>query len=64
MTQAALQSREGQTIPDVSFQIRRNGGWATVTTDEMFAGKNVIVFSTSWRRCSSKRASTASCASR
>src|SRR4029079_6743815 len=43
MTQ--LQNREGTRVPDVSFRIRRNGEWATVTTDELFARKNVVVFS-------------------
>ena len=38
-------SREGQRVPDVSFRLRRNGEWATVTTDEIFAGKNIVVFS-------------------
>ncbi|MFN7836195.1 MAG: glutathione peroxidase [Burkholderiaceae bacterium] len=41
----ALQSKEGQPVPNVSFRIRRNGDWATVTSDELFKGKNVIVFS-------------------
>ena len=45
MTENALQSREGQTVPDVSFRIRRQGEWATLTSDELFANKNVIVFS-------------------
>jgi peroxiredoxin len=45
MSQQALQSKEGQNVPDVTFRIRRHGDWATVTTDELFAGKNVIVFS-------------------
>ncbi|HEX2539904.1 MAG TPA: glutathione peroxidase [Caldimonas sp.] len=45
MTQTSLQSKEGQTVPDVVFRIRRNGDWATVSTDDLFAGKNVIVFS-------------------
>jgi glutathione-dependent peroxiredoxin len=45
MTEHTLQSREGQNVPDVTFRIRRNGDWATVTTDELFAGRNVIVFS-------------------
>jgi glutaredoxin-like protein len=29
----------------VSFRIRRNGEWTTVTTDDIFAGRNVVVFS-------------------
>ena len=40
-----LQTREGRKVPDVSLRILRNGEWRTVTTDEIFAGKNVIVFS-------------------
>jgi glutaredoxin-like protein len=45
MAEQILPNREGQTVPDVSFRIRRNGEWATLTTDALFAGKNVIVFS-------------------
>jgi len=40
-----LVSREGGRIPDVSFRIRRKGDWATITTDDIFAGRNVVVFS-------------------
>src|SRR5215467_5128017 len=40
-----LSPRDGQRIPDVSFRIRRNGEWATVTSEEIFAGRNVVVFS-------------------
>jgi glutaredoxin-like protein len=40
-----LQNREGQRVPEVTFRILRNGDWKSVTTDEIFAGKNVIVFS-------------------
>jgi glutathione-dependent peroxiredoxin len=40
-----LISREGKRVPDVSFRVRRNGEWATVTTDDIFARKNVVVFS-------------------
>ncbi len=45
MANQAFPNREGQTVPHVSFKIRRDGDWATVTTDDLFAGKNVIVFS-------------------
>ena len=45
MAQNTLQSREGQQVPDVTFRLRRNGEWATVTTDDIFANRNVIVFS-------------------
>ena len=45
MTDTPLQSQEGKTVPDIVFRIRRNGDWATVSTEDLFAGKNVIVFS-------------------
>jgi glutaredoxin-like protein len=40
-----LQNREGRNVPDVTFRIRRNGEWQTVTTDDLFANRNVVVFS-------------------
>ena len=40
-----LKNIEGQQVPDVTLRIRRDGDWATTTSDELFAGKNVIVFS-------------------
>ncbi len=43
MTQ--LKSMEGQSIPDVALRIRRDGDWDTVTTDDLFRNRNVIVFS-------------------
>ena len=45
MSQPTLQSREGRRVPDVAFRIRRNGEWTTITTAEIFGGKNVVVFS-------------------
>jgi glutaredoxin-like protein len=45
MPELTLPNREGQLVPEVSFRIRRAGAWQTVTTDELFGGKNVIVFS-------------------
>jgi len=45
MPNPTLPNREGRQIPDVALRIRRDGEWKTVTTDELFAGKNVIVFS-------------------
>ena len=38
-------SREGKRVPDVAFRVRRNGDWATITTKDIFAGRNVVVFS-------------------
>jgi glutaredoxin-like protein len=40
-----LQNREGRNVPEVAFRIRRNGEWQTVTTDDLFANRNVVVFS-------------------
>lgn len=39
-----LPNREGQRVPAVTFRTRENGQWADITTDELFAGKTVIVF--------------------
>ena len=36
---------EGQRVPQVAFRIREQGEWKTVTTDEIFRGKTVVVFS-------------------
>jgi glutaredoxin-like protein len=38
-------NREGQRVPQVAFRMRVNGEWKTVTTDEIFKGKTVAVFS-------------------
>ena len=40
-----LKSREGKRVPEVAFRVRRDGDWATVTTHDLFADKNVVVFS-------------------
>jgi peroxiredoxin len=40
-----LPNREGQQVPDVTFRTRENDEWKTRTTEELFAGQNVIVFS-------------------
>ena len=45
MFETNLPNREGQLVPDVTFRLRRDGEWATVTSDDIFAGKNVVVFS-------------------
>jgi glutaredoxin-like protein len=38
-------SKEGQTIPQVTFPTRQGDQWVNVTTDELFKNKTVIVFS-------------------
>ena len=40
-----FQSREGQKVPNVTFRTRKDNEWVKITTDELFAGKTVIVFS-------------------
>ena len=38
-------NREGQPVPQVTFKTRQNNEWADVTSEQLFAGKNVVVFS-------------------
>lgn len=40
-----LDNIEGQKVPNVSFPARQGDDWITLTTDELFAGKTVVVFS-------------------
>ena len=40
-----LQNREGQRVPQVGFRVRENNEWKTVTTDDIFKDKTVVVFS-------------------
>ena len=40
-----LESRAGRKVPQVSFRTREGGEWKTVTTDDVFKGKNVVIFS-------------------
>lgn len=41
-----FQNREGERVPNVTFRIRNDDNqWVNVTTDELFGGKTVIVFS-------------------
>ena len=45
MSKLNLINNEGKSVPNVSFRIRRDGDWATVNTDDVFANRNVVVFS-------------------
>ena len=36
---------QGKRVPDVTFRVRENDEWKSVTTADLFAGKNVVVFS-------------------
>jgi glutaredoxin-like protein len=40
-----LPNREGQRVPQVTFRTRVNSEWRSVTTDDIFKGKTVVVFS-------------------
>jgi len=40
-----LQNSEGKKVPQVTFRTRENDDWVDVTSEELFAGKTVIVFS-------------------
>lgn len=40
-----LENKEGQRVPKVKFRTRTDSDWKDVTTDEIFAGKTVAVFS-------------------
>jgi glutaredoxin-like protein len=40
-----FENREGQPIPGVTFRTRRDHEWVDVSSQELFAGKTVIVFS-------------------
>jgi len=38
-------NREGQNVPQVSFHTRQNHEWVDVSSDEIFKGRTVVVFS-------------------
>ena len=40
-----LQSREGKRVPQVTFRVRENNQWKNVSTDDLFAGKTVVLLS-------------------
>ncbi|MTI50496.1 MAG: glutathione peroxidase [Alcanivorax sp.] len=39
-----LENREGEKVPEVTFRTREGNEWKDVTTNDLFAGKNVVVF--------------------
>ena len=41
----AFKEMVGQKVPNVTFHIRQDGEWVDVTTDELFDGKKVVLFS-------------------
>lgn len=40
-----LTNKEGQTIPSVTFRTRQEDCWVDVSTDDIFKGKTVVLFS-------------------
>ena len=40
-----LENREGQRVPNVVFKTRKNNEFVDVSTDDVFKGKTVVVFS-------------------
>jgi glutaredoxin-like protein len=40
-----LKNKEGQSVPQVAFRTREGAAWKDVTSDDIFAGKTVAVFS-------------------
>ena len=40
-----MQTRESKRVPDVTFKTRTDDGWKNITSNDIFAGKTVIVFS-------------------
>jgi len=40
-----FENREGQSVPQVIFHTRRNHEWVDVSTNDVFKGKTVVVFS-------------------
>ncbi len=40
-----LENREGKNIPNITFRTIEDGDWKDITSDDLFAGKTVAVFS-------------------
>ncbi len=40
-----LSNREGQKVPSVTFRTRKEGQWVDIISEQLFAGKTVVVFS-------------------
>jgi glutaredoxin-like protein len=45
MEKKMFKSIEGQRVPQVTFKTRRGHEWVDLTSDDVFAGKSVVVFS-------------------
>jgi glutaredoxin-like protein len=40
-----FENREGKRVPDTTFRLRRGHEWVDMSSDELFKGKTVVVFS-------------------
>lgn len=40
-----FETKEGQKVPQVTFRTRTDNDWKDITSDELFKGKKVVVFS-------------------
>ena len=40
-----FKNKEGQRVPNVTFRTRQDHEWINMTSDDLFNGKTVIVFS-------------------
>ena len=40
-----FENREGKRVPNVTFRTRQDSDWVDLTSDDVFAGKTVVVFS-------------------
>lgn len=40
-----LENRQGKTVPEVNFRIRRDHQWLDLSSDDIFSGKTIVVFS-------------------
>ncbi len=40
-----FENREGSRVPSVTLRVREDGAWRDLNTDELFAGRTVVLFS-------------------
>ena len=45
MSNPNFADKSGQAVPECTFAARVNDEWVKITTDELFKGKTVVVFS-------------------
>ena len=40
-----MQNKQGQQIPQITFRVREDDRWVNLTSDQLFPGKNIVLFS-------------------